>query len=514
MSAKGRTPYIYRSAMRKWVSYEIKDVISFKKKLVHYAKNVERFCILNSNEWRESKHEMIAGMDVMEEISPFRDDGRNPSFSGCENSFDALKKFYEEQNDWLFGFLTYDLKNEIEPSASPRLTPIPSPYREGNKCPVLSAGRRSPSDLADKERGVEFPLMHFFQPKFVFCLTPTLSEEEGKTKMGKVEIHFLPEVSSEKEVENLFYEISNIQYPISNIQYPLELENRISREEYLQTIYKIKNHIHRGDIYEMNYCMEFFSEDAEINPAEVFLKLNETSQSPFSAFYRMNNKYLLCASPERFLKKEGRKIISQPIKGTARRGKNSTEDIELKELLSQNEKEKSENVMIVDLVRNDLSRTCENVNVDELFGVYTFKQWHQMISTVCGEMKDKIHFTEVIKNSFPMGSMTGAPKVRAMELIEQYEKTKRGLYSGAVGYITPPTPLSLERGVGGEADFDFNVVIRSILYNASSKYLSFQAGSAITANSIPENEYEECLLKAKGMFSALGAENPKSEVKM
>ena len=155
--------------------------------------------------------------------------------------------------------------------------------------------------------------------------------------------------------------------------------------------------------------------------------------------------------------------------------------------------------MIVDLVRNDLSRTCENVKVDELFGVYTFKQWHQMISTVSGEIKEDVHFVDVIKNSFPMGSMTGAPKVRAMELIEQYEKTKRGLYSGAVGYIAP------------KGDFDFNVVIRSILYNTSSKYLSFQVGSAITANSIPENEYEECLLKAKGMFSALGAENPKSE---
>jgi len=425
--------------MRKQISFEIDDVISFKEKLLHYAKNVERFCVLNSNEWQGSNNEMIAAIDSIEGISP------------SENSFDALKIFHKEKNDWLFGFLSYDLRNEIENLSSE------NPDRVG------------------------FPQMHFFRPKYVFTV-----------RRDKVEIGFLPEVCSEKEVENLFREILSLNPKPGTRNPELIISARISKQGYINTINKIKQHIHRGDIYEMNYCMEFFSGGSGINPAEVFLKLNEASQTPFSVFYRMDDKYLLCASPERFLKKEGRRIISQPIKGTARRGKTITEDIELKELLSQNEKEKSENVMIVDLVRNDLSRTCDNVKVDDLFGVYTFKQWHQMISTVSGVMKDEIHFSDVIKNSFPMGSMTGAPKVRAMELIEKYEKTKRGLYSGAVGYITP------------EANFDFNVVIRSILYNSSSKYLSFQVGSAITANSIPENEYSECLLKAKGMFEALG----------
>ncbi|MBI4930601.1 MAG: anthranilate synthase component I family protein [Bacteroidetes bacterium] len=476
--------------MRKQFSFEIDNVISFKEKLLHYAKNIERFCVLdssNSSEFSGNTYNCIAGIDAMEEISP------------CENSFEALKKFHQKKNDWLFGYLSYDLKDEIEPPT------LPSP----------NGGR------SEEGGGIRFPQMHFFQPKYVFRL-----------KGNKVEIGFLPEVSSEEEVENLFHEILNC--PLSLVPRPSspKISQRISKQNYIRTIKRIKNHIHRGDIYEMNYCMEFFSEQAEINPvgnnsngvnpAEVFLKLNETSQAPFSAFYRMNDNYLLCASPERFLKKDGRKIISQPIKGTARRGVTISEDIELKELLLQNEKEKSENVMIVDLVRNDLSRTCDNVRVDELFGVYTFKQWHQMISTVSGEMRNDVHFADVIKNAFPMGSMTGAPKIRAMELIEQYEKTKRGLYSGAVGYITPASPLNPlssrreEKGAGvvwGEADFDFNVVIRSILYNSSSKYLSFQVGSAITANSIPENEYEECLLKTKGMFEALKAQPQPSDAR-
>ena len=296
-------------------------------------------------------------------------------------------------------------------------------------------------------------------------------------------------------MKEIFNEILNIPCQASVPRPPYPIDCRVLKEEYIRTVNKLKQHIQRGDVYEINYCMEFFSEEIGIDPVGVFMKLNESSQTPFSAFYRMEDKFLLCTSPERFLKKSERKIISQPIKGTAKRGGTVPEDAEIKKNLSQNEKEKSENVMIVDLVRNDLSKTCTNVSVDELFGVYTFKQWHQMISTVSGEIKDNIHFTDVIKNAFPMGSMTGAPKVRAMELIERYEKTKRGLYSGSVGYISP------------SGDFDFNVVIRSILYNSSSKYLSFQVGSAITANAVAENEYEECLLKAKGMFEALSPKN-------
>ena len=225
------------------------------------------------------------------------------------------------------------------------------------------------------------------------------------------------------------------------------------------------------------------------------MQLGEISPNPFSAFYRLDDKYLMCASPERFLKRTGNHIISQPIKGTAKRVLADVEQDALSKAgLLHNEKERSENVMIVDLVRNDLSKVCVegSVRVEELFEVLSFPQVHQMISTVGCELVENILFTDIIKATFPMGSMTGAPKKRVMELIEQYEGTKRGLFSGSVGYIKP------------DGDFDFNVVIRSILYNSSSNYLSVQAGSAITFACIPEREYEECLMKVEGMRKVLG----------
>ena len=201
----------------------------------------------------------------------------------------------------------------------------------------------------------------------------------------------------------------------------------------------------------------------------------------------------MCASPERFLARRGKKIISQPVKGTARRGATISEDKLILETLKNDPKEQAENVMIVDLVRNDLSHHAYrgSVKVEELFGLKSFRQIHQMVSTITSEIKNDVPFSEVIKNAFPMGSMTGAPKIRAMELIEEYENTKRGIYSGAIGYITP----------GG--DFDFNVIIRSIIYNSENRYLSFMAGSAITIGADAEKEYEECLLKAVTMNKVL-----------
>ena len=211
---------------------------------------------------------------------------------------------------------------------------------------------------------------------------------------------------------------------------------------------------------------------------------------PFASFYKQNQNVLMGASPERYLCKRGDKLYSQPIKGTYRRGKNPEEDKQLKTALRDDLKEQTENVMIVDLVRNDLSRTAakSSVKVEELFGMYTFPQVHQLISTVSSTLKSDVHFTEAIRCSYPMGSMTGAPKISAMKLIDQYEKTKRELYSGSVGYIDP------------YGNFDFNVVIRSLLYDTQKQYLSLTVGGAITNQSDAEKEYEECLLKAKAIF--------------
>ena len=243
----------------------------------------------------------------------------------------------------------------------------------------------------------------------------------------------------------------------------------------------------------MNFCQEFYAENAEINPVAVFQKLNEISKAPFTSFFKNEANYLMCASPERFLKRQNNTLISQPIKGTRKRIQDKKQDNLLKQQLFFDEKERSENVMIVDLVRNDFSKIAikNSVDVEELFGIYSFEQVHQMISTITCNIEQNLSFSEIIKAVFPMGSMTGAPKIAAMELIEQYEPTKRGLFSGAVGYITP------------KGNFDFNVVIRSILYNSTNNYISIQAGSAITIDCDAEKEYEECLLKAKAMLEAL-----------
>ncbi|MBP8192996.1 MAG: anthranilate synthase component I family protein, partial [Chitinophagales bacterium] len=257
---------------------------------------------------------------------------------------------------------------------------------------------------------------------------------------------------------------------------------------------KIKTHIQLGDIYELNFCQEFYAGDALIDTVRVFQKLNQLSKAPFTSFFKNEGNYLMCASPERFLKRQNNTLISQPIKGTRKRIQDKKQDNLLKQQLFFDEKERSENVMIVDLVRNDFSRIAlkNSVEVEELFGIYSFEQVHQMISTVTCTIPQDLSFSEIIKAVFPMGSMTGAPKIAAMELIEQYEPTKRGLFSGAVGYMTP------------KGNFDFNVVIRSILYNEQNQYVSIQAGSAITIDCDAEKEYEECLLKAKAMLEALG----------
>lgn len=242
------------------------------------------------------------------------------------------------------------------------------------------------------------------------------------------------------------------------------------------------------------FARNFFASSAEIDPLFIYNRLTELSPNPFAAFYKMNACYCLCASPERYMKREGNKIFSQPIKGTAKRNvADKAADESAKNYLLQSAKEKSENVMVVDLVRNDLSRICKagTVTVDELFGLYSFPQVHQMISTISGEVEDGLNWIDCIKATFPMGSMTGAPKKRVMELIEEFEQTKRGLFSGAIGYVRP----------GG--DFDFNVVIRSMLYNADEKYISFQTGSGITYSSNAEKEYEECLVKAEAMMQVL-----------
>lgn len=366
------------------------------------------------------------------------------------NVFSELKEKWNEHPQWLFGYFGYDLKNQLE---------------------------NLQSNNADE---VQLDGSFFFSPTFIFKKT-----SEGFSILG---------CSNPEEANAIVQEIQNTTWEDSSFP-PPTLSEKVDRSTYLKNVSNLQQHIHRGDIYEVNYCIEFFAKNCTINPATLYDKLNNLSPMPFSAFIKNDSQFTICASPERFLAKRGEKIISQPIKGTARRGKSEREDEEIKKHLFENEKERSENVMIVDLVRNDLSRTAKkgSVEVEELFEIKTFRQLHQMISTVVSAKSDDVHFLDVLSTSFPMGSMTGAPKISAMQLIEEMEKSKRGVYSGAIGYITP------------SGDFDFNVVIRSLLYNAGQKVLSFSVGSAITAKADAENEYEECLLKAQAMMQVLSS---------
>lgn len=274
------------------------------------------------------------------------------------------------------------------------------------------------------------------------------------------------------------------------------IESRTNKSRYLEKVKTLQKHIARGDIYEINYCIEFFAENTIINSFDVFKKLASISEAPFSFFAKINGVHLLCASPERYLRKSGDHLISQPIKGTRKRSALPEEDAMLAKELFNDLKERTENIMIVDLVRNDLSRIAEKgtVNVDELCKIYSFRQVHQMISTIsCTTSETKLE--NILEATFPMGSMTGAPKIRAMELIDEHEDFNRGPYSGSAGVLLP------------DGDFDLNVMIRSIYYDETKRYLSFAVGSAITASADPEKEYSECLLKAKAMFVALGCED-------
>jgi para-aminobenzoate synthetase component 1 len=269
----------------------------------------------------------------------------------------------------------------------------------------------------------------------------------------------------------------------------LQWQHRFNKDDYIATVEAIRNHIIEGDCYELNLCAESFAENITLAPVELFQRLNARNPSPFACCYRVNHSYLIGASPERFLFRNDNCLISQPIKGTSKRGATPVEDEIIKNALVQNEKERAENVMITDLVRNDLAKSCipGSINVPELCGLYTLPQVHQLISTVSGSVQKEVSTKQIIEHAFPMGSMTGAPKQIVMQLIDQYERSRRNIYSGTVGYILP------------NGNFDFNVNIRSLVYNAANGYLSYHAGGAITYDSVPEQEWEEIRLKARAM---------------
>jgi para-aminobenzoate synthetase component I len=437
--------------MRQFTSFYIDDPDDFRLRFSGWAGKFREACILYSNDYPNKFprndtrlfYDLIAGTGALKK------------FGTRANQLSSLDRFIESNRDWVFGHLGYNLKNEIE-----ELSSIHPDY-------------------------IKFPGLFFFIPEHVFII-----------RGNQLEVGWQKEYDSIGNIQDMVVEIKNQQLPEPAIINTGKISAVISKSDYLRAVENIKDHIQKGDIYEVNFCQEFISLTAEIDPLQTWLRLIEESPTPFSCYYRLGDKHLLCASPERFIKKTGSVILSQPIKGTSARGKTIEEDRLAMESLLSDPKERAENIMITDLVRNDLSKiACRgSVKVKDLCRIYPYPRVFQMQSDISARLPQNISFSDIIKATFPMGSMTGAPKIRAMEIIEQYEKSSRGLYSGAVGYISP------------EEDFDFNVVIRSIQYNQARSALSFMVGGAITSLSTPESEYRECMLKAEAIIKVLGLE--------
>jgi len=417
--------------------FQVDDQTIFKQQMFQWSHASEDIVYLDSHSSKNhqdnfSQFEALLAVDAFTAIKTDALDG-----------FAKLNDYQQSTNDWIFGFISFELREDTHH--------LPS----------------------KKQNNIDFPDLYFFQPKKLILL-----------KNNQVFFHYLP--LCDDEITDDFNNILKIGPTEKTFtKTTFELKPQTSQQDYLKAANQLMAHIQRGDIYEINYCLEFYANDTIIYPFEVFLALNKFAESPFASFFKTNNLYIMSATPERYLQRMNNKVVSQPIKGTSQRFDNYLLDKQSKENLKKNAKEIAENVMIVDLVRNDLSMTAikNTVKVDELCEVYTFNQVHQLISTISSEVEQNIPSSTLLKTTFPMGSMTGAPKQSALALIEEFEDFRRGVYSGSLGYFDP------------NGNFDFNVIIRTLLYNAQNKYLSYSAGSALTAQANAQKEYEECLLK-------------------
>jgi len=369
----------------------------------------------------------------------------------CEESFNIsdFQAFIDaQQGQYIFGTISYDYKNMLEALASD-----------------------NPDECC-------YPLLNFWVPKSVYILEETPRHLAGEN-----------EVLNQEEAQRF---LKKLQDP--TVSFQADFKERTTKDAYFEQFNKIKNALQQGDIYELNYCQEFYAQQVAIEqPVPLFTTLEQLTQAPHAAYIQTPNHFVFCASPERFLEKKGDLLRSEPIKGTAPRHPDALTDKALATKLKNDPKERAENIMIVDLVRNDLSQLAQKdtVNVDELCEIYSFATVHQMISKISCVLKSNTSFSDILKYTFPMGSMTGAPKISAMQHIEALEDFKRGLYSGSIGLIEP------------NGDFDFNVVIRSLIYNRNTKYLSCAVGSAVTIEAEAEKEYQECLLKANKLIYGL-----------
>jgi para-aminobenzoate synthetase component 1 len=357
-----------------------------------------------------------------------------PRFYSLEEAF--------KHNGWLFGYLSYEYKNELEP--------------------ILHSGH---------------------QPTIV---TPTTAFFEADIVIFRKKNNPYYEIIAEHP-DQIAREINNMRVKTAKKSFKTDdFRSKFNKKSYIQTIKHLQEHIREGDVYEINLTQEFSAHFSTPLNANIVENLWENNPVPMASWLRMNDLMILSTSPERFLQKNEDLLRSEPIKGTVKRKKILYQD-DLQKKLLQTEKFQAENVMIVDLVRNDLNRVClpGTVHVPKLFRVDTYRHLHHLTSEITGTLSPLSNGLQAIKACFPAGSMTGAPKIRAMQLIDTYEPTARGIYSGAIGYLDP------------QKNFDFNVVIRTLVANLSSQIMSYHVGGAITIDSDPLAEYEESLLKAR-----------------
>lgn len=362
----------------------------------------------------------------------------------------SLHLFLSEAPTWYFGVLAYEFGNRL----------------------VLPPGAGKPAIPG-------LPQYYFFEPRNLI----SWQNDSAEVILG--------EPGFAHRIEDAF------NRPLSDFMgyKPLSgLRAAVSRDEYIGDVQDLMKAIQRGDIYEANYCYALEGK-GELDPWRAWLKLNALTEAPFAGYMQVENHALLCGSPERFLCRDGNTLRSQPIKGTRKRGSSAAEDEALRTELLNDAKERSENIMITDLVRNDLSRLAlpGSVQVEELCAVKSYKTVHQMVSTISAKLPERTNFSDILECAYPMGSMTGAPKASAMQLIARKERSPRGWYSGSIGWIDP------------NGDFDFNVVIRSLMYHRLTHEIRGGVGSAITAACNPEKEWEECALKASALVQSLGA---------
>ena len=365
----------------------------------------------------------------------------------------------------VMGYLGYDYKNQIEPSLVSELTQL-----------------------------VEFDALKFVSPeRWVAIEKNGIISGDESLLLHRSNQNSGLDVSGGDHDGNDRHESSLSKLAAKNSP---QWQSQTPKETYLENVERIKQHIVDGDFYEMNYCIAFTAIE-EIDPYDAFMLLSRKAPAPFSVFLKDGDRYLLCASPERFFGKRGDLIFSQPIKGTRPRVFDSisseldeVRDCAVARELEISEKDRAENIMIVDLVRNDLSKVCEvgSVQVPECCVVYSFSHVHQLISTVEGRLKPEVGLKELIHATFPMGSMTGAPKISVMQHTNHLEGFARGIYSGTVGFVW-------------KQNMDFNVVIRALQYDSQAKTLAYAVGGAITYDSVAEQEYQECLDKASAVLS-------------